>query len=174
LGLLRYCPICDGYEHREKNLAIFVKDHEGVERALFMTRFTKKIKVIAIEGYKFTAQTKHNFKRLGLTWAHGIIEKIIPKGRSGTGLWIKLKKQRRFFVSAAYVELGCVVNDFAFKHLKKLRISKAGFLITTSEQRLSIPGLFAVGDCVNSLGQLSVAAGQAAIAATAIHNELGS
>ncbi|MBI3542811.1 MAG: NAD(P)/FAD-dependent oxidoreductase, partial [Deltaproteobacteria bacterium] len=47
-----------------------------------------------------------------------------------------------------------------------------GFLVTTTEQRTSVGGLFAVGDCVNLLGQISVAAGQAAVAATTIHNDL--
>ena len=36
----------------------------------------------------------------------------------------------------------------------------------------SIRGLFAAGDVVSSLDQLTVAAGQAAIASTAIHNRL--
>ena len=73
---------------------------------------------------------------------------------------------------AAYVELGCTVNDSAWGHLRGLRRSPDGFLNTTMEQRTNIPGLFAVGDCVNLLGQISVAAGQAAVAATIIHNDL--
>ncbi|SNS87250.1 Pyridine nucleotide-disulphide oxidoreductase [Noviherbaspirillum humi] len=36
----------------------------------------------------------------------------------------------------------------------------------------SVPGLYAAGDVVSGLNQIAVATGQAAIAATAIHNSL--
>jgi thioredoxin reductase (NADPH) len=36
-----------------------------------------------------------------------------------------------------------------------------------------VPGLYAAGDVVAALNQLSVAVGHAAVAATAIHNSLG-
>jgi thioredoxin reductase (NADPH) len=36
----------------------------------------------------------------------------------------------------------------------------------------SIEGLFAIGDVVSGLNQISVATGHAAIAATAVHNRL--
>jgi thioredoxin reductase (NADPH) len=36
--------------------------------------------------------------------------------------------------------------------------------------RTAVPGLFAVGDVCQGLNQISVAAGQAALAASAIHN----
>ena len=39
-------------------------------------------------------------------------------------------------------------------------------------QCTTIPGLYAVGDVVQGLNQISVAAGQAAVAATRIHNQL--
>jgi len=35
-----------------------------------------------------------------------------------------------------------------------------------------VPGLYAVGDVTRGLNQISVAAGQAAVAATRIHNRL--
>lgn len=40
-----------------------------------------------------------------------------------------------------------------------------GFIITSSEKRTSVNGLFAVGGCVNKIGQIAIAAGQAALAA---------
>jgi len=40
------------------------------------------------------------------------------------------------------------------------------------QQATTVPGLYAVGDVVAGLNQISVAAGQAAVAATHIHNEL--
>jgi thioredoxin reductase (NADPH) len=47
-----------------------------------------------------------------------------------------------------------------------------GRLIVDSHCGTSIPGCFAAGDIVAGLNQISVAMGQAAIAATAVHNLL--
>ncbi|MFC7694643.1 FAD-dependent oxidoreductase [Paeniroseomonas aquatica] len=52
------------------------------------------------------------------------------------------------------------------------RLEKQGCVIADGHQRTSTDGLFAAGDVVSSLDQISVAMGEAAIAATAIHNRL--
>ena len=48
----------------------------------------------------------------------------------------------------------------------------SGALVVDERRQTSVPGLYAIGDVVEGLKQLSVAIGQAAQAATAIHNEL--
>jgi thioredoxin reductase (NADPH) len=50
--------------------------------------------------------------------------------------------------------------------------TEIGNLIVDDHQRSSIAGIYAAGDVVSDLHQLSVAFGHAAIAATAIHNSL--
>ncbi|WP_292940599.1 FAD-dependent oxidoreductase [Novosphingobium sp. 32-60-15] len=52
------------------------------------------------------------------------------------------------------------------------QLSESGCVLTNAHQQTSVKGLYAVGDVVEGLDQISVAAGQAAIAATAIHNLL--
>jgi thioredoxin reductase (NADPH) len=47
-----------------------------------------------------------------------------------------------------------------------------GLLPVDDHQRTSVDGLYAAGDVVSDLHQLSVAEGHAAIAATAIHGSL--
>jgi thioredoxin reductase (NADPH) len=45
-------------------------------------------------------------------------------------------------------------------------------VITDKHQRTSVRHLYAAGDIVNTLNQITVASGEAAIAATAIHRSL--
>ena len=47
-----------------------------------------------------------------------------------------------------------------------------GELHVDAHMQTSVPGLYAIGDVVSALNQISVAMGHAAIAATAIHNRL--
>jgi thioredoxin reductase (NADPH) len=51
-------------------------------------------------------------------------------------------------------------------------MSAGGCLIVGKHQETPVRGLFAAGDVVEGLDQISVAAGQAAVAATALHNLL--
>jgi thioredoxin reductase (NADPH) len=44
--------------------------------------------------------------------------------------------------------------------------------VVDAHQRTSIPGIYAAGDVVHELSQISVAIGHAAIAATDIHNSI--
>jgi thioredoxin reductase (NADPH) len=53
-----------------------------------------------------------------------------------------------------------------------VKLSEGGCVVTDAHQQTSVSGLFAAGDVVESLDQISVAMGQAAQAATAIHNLL--
>ena len=45
-------------------------------------------------------------------------------------------------------------------------------LVVDDHCRTSVPGLYAIGDVTRGLNQIAVATGQAAIAATTIHNTL--
>ena len=47
-----------------------------------------------------------------------------------------------------------------------------GRLVADDHRETSIPNLFAAGDMVRGLNQIGVAVGEAALAATAIHNRL--
>ena len=52
------------------------------------------------------------------------------------------------------------------------RVDDNGELLVDDKQQTSVDGLYAIGDVVSALNQISVAVGHAAIAATAIHNRL--
>jgi thioredoxin reductase (NADPH) len=51
-------------------------------------------------------------------------------------------------------------------------VDGAGCLMVDQHQATTIEGIYAAGDMVRGLHQISVAIGEAAIAATAIHNRL--
>jgi len=53
------------------------------------------------------------------------------------------------------------------------RCNRDGKLIVDRHQRTTVPALYAAGDVVDELNQISVAMGHAAVAASDIHNRLG-
>jgi thioredoxin reductase (NADPH) len=78
-------------------------------------------------------------------------------------------EERRFDV--LYPALGCDVHS-RLATVLGARCNADGLLEVDGRQRTSIEGLYAAGDVVSDLHQLSVAEGHAAVAATAIHNSL--
>lgn len=171
-GLFRYCSICDGFEYQRRKIAVLAKDDGGLQKALFLANWAPQMKVIVPESMniapiRLSQLESAGAKILRCTTMH------MDRATNPKGLWICLDTQKPFFVDAAYIELGCNAKDSAFRKMRGLRRSKSnGLLLINQEQRTSIAGLFAVGDCVDVLGQISVAAGQAAVAATTIHNDL--
>jgi thioredoxin reductase (NADPH) len=51
-------------------------------------------------------------------------------------------------------------------------LDDSGRLVVGEHQETSVPGLYAAGDVVRGLNQISTAEGEGAIAATHIHNSL--
>ena len=74
-------------------------------------------------------------------------------------------------VDALYPALGCNVRSDLATRLGAA-CTENGNLEVDDHQRTTIEGLYAAGDVVTDLHQLSVAFGHAAIAATDIHNRL--
>src|SRR4051794_7170052 len=46
-GLVRYCPICDGYEVTDKKVGVIGSDSHGVAEALFLRSYTADVTLVA-------------------------------------------------------------------------------------------------------------------------------
>ena len=82
-----------------------------------------------------------------------------------------MQSGQRLEFDVLYPALGCEVHSGLAKSLGA-NCTSSGFLEVNDRQMTSVDGLYAAGDVVSDLHQLSVAEGHAAIAATAIHNSL--
>lgn len=168
-GLLRYCPICDGFEHKGKKLLLFVTSKDCLDKIFFLFQFTRRLVVIVPPDFSPGPGQLKKYPRLKVKFVRTTVESMRA---SKNGVRAVARDGKVYEASAAYVELGFRVRDEAFSGIKNLRRAADGRIKVNEEQKTSVPGLFAVGDCVAALAQISVAAGQAAVAATAVHNEL--
>jgi thioredoxin reductase (NADPH) len=178
LGLLRYCPVCDSFEHRNKKLIVLAQDDHGFKAAQFLSRFSSKVMVLWPPSQAAPRGLERECLRMGIA-----VERVDVIGaeeicKDGEIKGIRMiatdasGRDRKFAGDACYVALGVIVNDLAFRQINKIQRTEAGYLLVDRYQKLPERGLFAVGDCVEGLAQIAVAAGQAAIAATHIHNDL--
>jgi thioredoxin reductase (NADPH) len=167
-GLIRYCPICDGYEVTDKRIGVIGTGDHGMREALFLRGYSSDVTLIAPDA-------KHMLdkERAAALDSAGILRVDGPCG----GYAIE---EDRFVVETAsgrlrfdsvYPALGSHIRS-ELALAAGARGTDDGCIVTDEHQRTTLPGLYAAGDVVKGLDQISHAMGQAGVAATTIRNEL--
>lgn len=167
-GLLRYCPICDGYEVTDKRVGVIGTGDHGMREALFLRGYTADVTLIAPEvEHELDPACAAALDEAGVVRVDGPCGKYAIEGGQIT---VDTAEGRLAFDSI-YPALGSRIrSDLAVA--AGARASEDGCLEVDDHQRTSIPGLFAAGDVVKGLDQISHAMGEAGVAATTIRNML--
>jgi thioredoxin reductase (NADPH) len=169
-GLIRYCPICDGYEVSGKRVAVIGADEHGAREARFLTTWSRDVCLIHVGGRdKLSPAERRRLKAAGVGLIETPIERVVLDGRRIAALCFGPGEPRTF--DAVYAALG-VTPRCALAVDAGAKLDAAGRLVVGEHQETSVPGLYAVGDVVRGLNQISVAQGEGAIAATGVHNAL--
>ncbi|HYD25906.1 MAG TPA: NAD(P)/FAD-dependent oxidoreductase [Croceibacterium sp.] len=167
-GLLRYCPICDAYEVTDRRVAVIGTGEHGTAEALFLRGYTADLTLIAPEGeHDLDGQCTAQLDAAGIRRVAGPCGGYeIADGR----LALDTAEGRRSFDSI-YPALGSRVRADLAQEAGAM-ISEDQCVVVDSHQRTNVPGLFAAGDVVKGLDQISHAMGEGGVAATAIRNYL--
>jgi thioredoxin reductase (NADPH) len=167
-GGLRYCPVCDGFEATDKVVGVLGSSARGAGEALFLREYTQDVTLLPNSAIDLTAEQRARLKAAGVKVCDTPVAEFSP-GESCMGVVLEDGSQLRFDV--LYPALGCAPRSELVMQLG-LAVTEEGCVSTDDHQALPTPGLFAAGDVVDGLDQISVAAGQGAIAATRAHNYL--
>ncbi|MBB3972438.1 FAD-dependent oxidoreductase [Hansschlegelia beijingensis] len=161
-GVIRLCPVCDGFEATDRNVGVFGPLDRALAEADFLTTFTDRVTVIPDRAAP-----------AGITPSAGIAVASAPLRdlELGAGCVAALADGARLTFEMLYFAMG---NEPQSKLAAALgaACTDVGCIETDAHQQTTTPGLYAVGDVVDELNQISVAAGHAALAATDIHNQL--
>ncbi|MXO73910.1 NAD(P)-binding protein [Altererythrobacter aerius] len=167
-GLLRYCPVCDGYEVTDRRVAVIGTGKHGTAEALFLRGFTADLTLVSSQGdHELDAECMARLDEAGIICIAG------PCGGyaiEGDQLAFDTAQGRVAFDSV-YPALGSHVRS-ELAELAGARIGEGHCVTVDAHQETSVPGLFAAGDVVIGLDQISNAMGQAGVAATTIRNHL--
>ena len=165
--VIRFCPICDGYEAIDRRVGVLGDIKAGGKKALFLRTYTKDVSLF------LTDETEDVDWQEKLTKANVRIVGKLQQVRQATENTVTVVTQQGEIheVDALYPALGCIVRSDLATGLGASS-TENGNLEVDDHQRTTIDGLYAAGDVVTDLHQLSVAFGHAAIAATDIHNRL--
>jgi thioredoxin reductase (NADPH) len=164
-GALRFCPICDGYEAIGKRIGVLGRVGSALKKALFLRTYSRHVVLLPTDDP--SPEDAKELRQTGITLAG----KVIDVERTERTIVAILADGERLEVDVLYPALGCEVRSQMAAALGA-RTDDLGALHVDDKQRTSVEGLYAAGDVVTDLHQISVAIGHAAIAATAIHNSL--
>jgi thioredoxin reductase (NADPH) len=170
-GQVRYCPICDGFETQGQRVAVLGKGRHGLRESLFVAGFDNEVTWLSMETQDDEVRTPE----LAELRARGVrIAESVPRSiRCGPdcGVEVTLQSGEVLNFDTMYPALG-LVHACELATRLGARCRPDGQLEVDEHMQTSVPQLFAAGDVAVDLNQISVAAGHAAIAATAIHNRL--
>jgi thioredoxin reductase (NADPH) len=65
-GVLRYCPVCDGFEHRGKRIGVVGCDVSGAGEALFLRQFSDDVTLLPQRDAELTAAECHDLAAAGV------------------------------------------------------------------------------------------------------------
>ena len=167
-GLIRYCPVCDGYEVTDRAVAVIGTGERGVKEALFLRAYTADLTLIAPDGpHAIDPVPMQQLADAGIAVEDGPCTEFAIHGER---IEVTTPQGKRVFDSL-YPALGSDVRSELAADLGADRTGD-GCLIVDSHQRTSVPGLYAAGDVVIGLDQISHAMGEGGVAATTIRNDL--
>ena len=166
-GLIRYCPVCDGYEVTDKKVGVIGSGSHGVAEAVFIRGFTEDITLIAADrAHELSAEDKARMDEFGIKCVDGPCQAVATAAKCIT---IATPYGEHVFDSI-YPALGSDTHtELAEQVGAKLKDAN---VVVDSHQRTTVPGLYAAGDVVLGLDQISHAMGEGGVAATTIRNDL--
>jgi len=170
-GLIRYCPICDGYEAKGRKVGVIGVGNRGLGEAVFMARaYSPDITLLSFhEPLVLNKEELERAKRHGISLIREPIKALSFDGRSAIAKGLQGEKVYVFDVM--YSALGVIYRSGLATALGA-QSDDMGALKVDDHSQTTVSGLYAAGDVTQGLNQIVVAMGQAARAATHIHNRL--
>jgi thioredoxin reductase (NADPH) len=169
-GLIRICPICDGYEVQGKAVGIIGNSDKGAREALFMRLYTDRLTLIHVgDPETLPDAERRELAEAGIDVIETPIGDVVAEQDRIAALDFGEGKLCRF--DTLYSALGSTPRSGLAEKLGA-GADPSGCLQVSEHQETAVPGLYAAGDLVRGLNQISVAQGEAAVAATDIHNRL--
>ena len=170
-GQVRFCPVCDGFETQGQRVAVLGRAGHGLRESLFVSGFGNQVTWLAME-----TQQDVDTPELAQLRAAGVrlapsAPRRIDCGVGDVGVRVELQDGQVLDFDTLYPALG-LEHQCGLATALGARVVPNGQLEVDAHQQTTIDGLYAAGDVSVDLNQISVAAGHAAIASTAIHNRL--
>ncbi len=170
-GFIRHCPVCDGYEVIGQHVGVIGSGRKLALEADFLRDYSDRLSVFGLPpGPQLPAAERRRLEARGVRIFDAPIADVAIDG--GRIVALQLADGSLQQVDTLYSALGSVVRSDLARAIGAEALGSGDLQVDRRNMATSVPGLFAIGDVVNGLSQISVGAGHAALAATAVHHRL--
>ena len=170
-----YCATCDGEFFADKEIFVIGGGFAAAEESVFLTKFAKHVTIL-MRTDDFTcaasvADKAKNNKKITII-PDTVVEEV--SGEKGLN-YIRYKNTKTGKVTEYNADAGDFFGVFVFAGYSPdtqavkdiIKLNEQGYIITDSEQKTNIDGVYAAGDvCIKPLRQVVTATGDGALAAT--------
>jgi thioredoxin reductase (NADPH) len=167
-GLVRYCPICDGFEASDLRVCVLGSAEDACNKAIFLRTYSKNVTLLTLDGKLGSEETCRSLADSGVCFSGA---PLVATERIADGVAVTLGDGNRQTFDVIYPALGCNVRSDLATSLGA-RHNDVGCVEVNAHQQTTVEGLYAIGDVVSDLHQIAVGTGHAAVAATHVHNSL--
>ncbi|MFD2367769.1 NAD(P)/FAD-dependent oxidoreductase [Pseudoduganella sp. GCM10020061] len=169
-GAIRLCPVCDGYDVKGKKVGVLACEQKPVNHALFLRTYCEHVTLFDREKQSEYSDTDRERLQAGQV-RHIASPCVCVTLTDDMKPVVHTADGEEFQFDVVYPMLGETARSTLAVSLGA-EVTDCEKLLVDHKQQTTVPGLFAVGDVVRGLNQIAVATGQAAVAATCIHNAL--
>ncbi len=163
-SVVRLCPICDAYEAIDARIAVLGDGDAGAREALYLRTYSPDVTLLTL------GQELSDAAALDVEGVRTLHTDIGDLSLDGEAVTLRAEGSSRQY-DYLYLALGCELQSSLARSCGADH-DDLGNLVVDLHQQTSVDGLYAIGDVCLGLNQIAVATGEAAIAATDIHNRL--
>jgi thioredoxin reductase (NADPH) len=168
-GVVRYCPVCDGFEALDRKIAVLGGRPKSIHEAFFLRTYSGDVTYLPAHAeFGLSIDDANLAASKGIQVERRLAEEIVT---TEDGVRISYASGDTATFDVLYPCLGVTPRAELCSPLGVV-LSEGGGILTDRHQETAVRGVFAAGDVVEGLDQIASACGQAAVAATAIHNRL--
>lgn len=172
-----YCATCDGAFFRNVPIAVVGGGDTAAEEALFLSRFASKVYLVhrrdALRATRILQERIFANDKIEVVW-DSVPEQVLSNNRGVSGLEILNKvtgDKSVLDLEGVFFAIGVIPKAHFLADV--LDLNEEGYIMTDTECRTSMPGVFAAGDVRNKmLKQIATAVGDGAVAAIAAEKYL--
>ncbi len=163
------CPYCDGWEVRDRPIAVWGNTRSGVGLAQELFQWSHDIVVCADVATPISDDDRDWLARNSVQVKQAPIRRL--RERDGLLQRIEFEDGDSVERNALFMNVN-LMQCCGLAETLGCRLTERGHVDVDGEYRTNVPGVYAIGDAVTHLHQIAFAAASGARAAIALNNEL--
>jgi len=163
------CPYCDGWELRDRKLAVYGKGQRGFEMARALTAWSRDLVLLSDGPSRFGAEQRRQLERNGIRHVERRVAAL--RSRRGALTAIEFDDGSLERCDGLFFDTPSNLQSDLAKSLG-CRFAAHGGVLCGQYEATSVPGVFVAGNIIRDVQLSIVAAGEGARAAFGINRSL--